>query len=39
VMRDRHVHRLPVVDETGRLVGIITQSDIVRSMALEMAAV
>jgi CBS domain-containing protein len=38
-MRDRHVHRLPVVDETGRLVGIITQSDIVRSMALEMAAV
>jgi CBS domain-containing protein len=39
LMRDRHVHRLPVVDETGRLVGIITQSDIVRSMALEMAAV
>jgi CBS domain-containing protein len=39
VMRDRHIHRLPVVDETGRLVGIITESDIVRSMALEMAAV
>lgn len=27
-MRDRKVHRLPVVDGTGRLVGIVTRSDI-----------
>ncbi len=40
VMRDRHIHRLPVVDEAGALVGIVTQGDILRSMAqtMEVAA-
>jgi CBS domain-containing protein len=32
-MYDKQIHRLPVVDEEGRVIGIITQSDIVRSIA------
>jgi CBS domain-containing protein len=36
-MRDRHIHRLPVVDDRGNLVGIVTQSDIVRSMVMATA--
>jgi acetoin utilization protein AcuB len=27
-MRDRGIHRMPVVDGAGRLVGIVTRSDI-----------
>jgi CBS domain-containing protein len=37
VMRDRHIHRLPVLDEAGALVGIVTQGDILRSMAQTLA--
>lgn len=28
VMRDRHVRHLPVVDDTGRLIGILTDRDV-----------
>ncbi|TAD77216.1 MAG: CBS domain-containing protein [Oscillatoriales cyanobacterium] len=28
-----HVHRLPVVDESGAIVGILTRGDIIRAMA------
>ncbi|OUC13800.1 MAG: phosphoribulokinase [Alkalinema sp. CACIAM 70d] len=37
LMHDRHIHRLPVVDSTGRLAGILTQGDILRTMAQELA--
>jgi CBS domain-containing protein len=33
VMHDRSVPRLPVVDEAGQLVGILTRGDIIRYMA------
>ncbi len=33
IMHDKKVRRLPVVDEAGHLVGILTQGDIVRAMA------
>lgn len=33
LMHDRHVRRLPVVDDAGKLVGIFTRSDIIRFMA------
>ncbi len=33
LMHDKHVRRLPVVNEVGQVVGIITRGDIVRSMA------
>lgn len=33
IMHDRTVTRLPVIDDTGTLVGILTQGDIVRAMA------
>lgn len=33
MMHDRNVHRLPVVDETGNVIGILTRGDIVRAMA------
>ncbi len=35
IMHDRKIHRLPVVDPEHRPIGIITQGDIVRSIALE----
>jgi CBS domain-containing protein len=31
LMLDRRVNRLPVVDDHGRLVGIVTRSDLVRA--------
>ena len=34
-MHDRSVHRLPVVDEEGQLVGILTRGDIIRYMAAQ----
>ncbi len=33
LMHDRSVHRLPVVDTTGKVIGILTRGDIVRAMA------
>jgi CBS domain-containing protein len=33
LMYDKRIHRLPVVDPDNRVMGIITQSDIVRSIA------
>ena len=32
IMCDRRVHRLPVVDETGRLVGLLSSLDIVEAL-------
>ena len=33
VMHDKKVHRLPVLDESGQVIGILTRGDIVRAMA------
>ena len=33
LMRDRKIHRLPVVDESGQIIGILTRGDIIREMA------
>jgi CBS domain-containing protein len=33
LMYDKHIHRLPVVDSEGQVIGIVTQSDIVRTIA------
>jgi CBS domain-containing protein len=35
LMHDRSIHRLPVVDSSGQLVGILTRGDVVRSLATE----
>ncbi len=35
VMHDRKVHRLPVLDSAGHVVGILTRGDIIRVMAAE----
>lgn len=35
LMHERSVHRLPVLDSAGRVVGILTRGDIVRTMAAE----
>ncbi|MGI0489553.1 CBS domain-containing protein [Pantanalinema rosaneae CENA516] len=34
-MHDHNVHRLPVVDDAARVVGILTRGDIIREMAAE----
>lgn len=33
VMRENHVHHLPVIDENGRLLGIVAQSDLGRRIS------
>lgn len=33
LMHDRSVHRLPVLDALGQVIGILTRGDIVRAMA------
>lgn len=33
LMRDRKIHQLPVLDDSGQLVGILTLNDIIREMA------
>ena len=38
-MRDHHVRRLPVVDSAGRVVGIVSLTDIIRYAALTEAEV
>jgi CBS domain-containing protein len=35
LMHENGVHRLPVLDESNRVVGILTRGDIVRTMASE----
>lgn len=35
LMHDRRIHRLPVVDAGGQVVGILTRGDIVRAMAAD----
>jgi CBS domain-containing protein len=33
IMNDRNVHRLPVLDSEGQVIGILTRGDIIRAMA------
>lgn len=33
IMRDRKIHRLPVIDDSQQIVGILSLSDIIRDMA------
>jgi CBS domain-containing protein len=33
LMHEKHIHRLPVVDATNQLIGIVTRSDILKAMA------
>ncbi len=35
IMHDRSIHRLPVLDINGQIIGILTRGDIIRSMALD----
>lgn len=35
LLHDRHIHRLPVLDTTGKVIGILTRGDIVRAMVAE----
>jgi CBS domain-containing protein len=33
ILNDRKIHRLPVLDNTGQIIGILTRGDIIRAMA------
>jgi CBS domain-containing protein len=33
IMNDRNVHRLPVLDSEGHVIGILTRGDVIRAMA------
>lgn len=35
IMHDRNIHRLPVLDAQGQVMGILTRGDIIRTMAAE----
>ncbi|MCW6036336.1 CBS domain-containing protein [Spirulina subsalsa FACHB-351] len=35
LMHEKHVRRLPVLDEEGKVVGILTQGDVIRALAAE----
>jgi CBS domain-containing protein len=35
IMHDRNIHRLPVLDHGGQVIGILTRGDIVRAMAAD----
>lgn len=35
LMHERSIHRLPVLDAAGQVVGILTRGDIIRAMAAE----
>ncbi|MEA5598585.1 CBS domain-containing protein [Rivularia sp. UHCC 0363] len=37
IMRDRKIHQLPVLDDSGQLVGILALNDIIREMAKSQA--
>lgn len=36
VLQQKKVHRLPVLDNAGKLIGILTRGDIIRAMAAEL---
>jgi CBS domain-containing protein len=36
-MRENQVHRLPAVDEDGRLIGMVTLDDLLRVLSLELS--
>ncbi|MBK1988886.1 CBS domain-containing protein [Sphaerospermopsis aphanizomenoides BCCUSP55] len=35
IIQEHKVHRLPVLDSTGKVIGILTRGDIIRAMAAE----
>lgn len=35
IIQEHKVHRLPVLDSTGKVIGILTRGDIIRAMASE----
>ena len=35
LMHERSIHRLPVLDANGKVIGILTRGDIIRAMAAE----
>ncbi len=35
IMHDKKVRRLPVVDDSSKVIGIITQGDVIKMMAME----
>lgn len=35
LMHERNIHRLPILDPAGKVIGILTRGDIVRAMAAE----
>ncbi|MGB3757938.1 MAG: CBS domain-containing protein [Rivularia sp. (in: cyanobacteria)] len=37
IMRDRKIHRLPVVDDSEKIIGMLSLSDIIRDMAQSQA--
>lgn len=37
IMRDRKIHRLPVVDDSEKVIGMLSLSDIIRDMAQSQA--
>lgn len=36
-LQQKQVHRLPVLDDAGKLIGILTRGDIIRAMAADLA--
>ncbi len=36
-LQQKQVHRLPVLDNAGKLIGILTRGDIIRAMAADLA--
>jgi predicted transcriptional regulator len=38
-MTDAGIRRMPIVDDAGKLIGIVTMDDIVRMLGEEMAAI
>ena len=39
VMREREIRHLPVIDAAGRLMGIITERDVLRALAATVPAI
>jgi CBS domain-containing protein len=35
ILNDRKIHRLPVLDSSGQVIGVLTRGDIIRAMASE----